>query len=345
MLRVLFSIHELALNGAVIALLHLVRQMRAGGDSITILTPPLTGAATALEAAFRAAGAEIVTNISLGQYDVAVGCTVFAAHVLEQLAGRMPTVWWIHEGRAGVNILVGHPPAMQMLARVNKLIFPTRGVVERIWAPLLSQLPPGRVDVVPNIVPPPPPTAAVERPPGRARIVCVGSICPRKRQVDLVQAVSLLRGTPMECVLIGDHVGLGAPGDELIRAQPDRYRLTGGLQPETLHAWYRSSDVLSLPSGDESMAIVPVEAAWHGVPVVLADLECYEGVWRHGVNALIHPVGDVELLAWYLRMLIESQSLRARFAKAGRAVAQRFTAQRAGPQFDAALREAIATFG
>ena len=34
-------------------------------------------------------------------------------------------------------------------------------------------------------------------------MVCVGSIYPRKRQTDLVRAVHMLTGTPVECVLVG----------------------------------------------------------------------------------------------------------------------------------------------
>jgi glycosyltransferase involved in cell wall biosynthesis len=343
-MRVLFSIHELALNGAVTALLQLVRYLRARGDSVTILAPPLTGSTAALEAAFRNTGAEIVASLVLGQHDVAVGCTVFAAGVLEQLVGRMPTVWWIHEGRAGVNTLTGRPGSTQTLTRVGKVIFPSRGVVEQLWPSLLGNLPPGRVEVIPYLIPPPPAGEAVARQPGHSRVVCVGTLYPRKRQVDLVRAIAMLRGAPVECVLIGDHVGLDPPGDELIRANPERFVLTGGLQPDAVQAWYRSSDVFCLPSADECMPIAPVEAAWHGVPVVLADLECYDGVWRHGINALIHPVGDAEMLAWYLRMLIESPSLRSRLAAAGRAVALRFSVQRGGALFDAALREVIAAF-
>jgi glycosyltransferase involved in cell wall biosynthesis len=112
-----------------------------------------------------------------------------------------------------------------------------------------------------------------------------------------------------------------------------------------LHAWYQSSDVFCLPSADEYMPLTPVEAAWHGLPVVLSDLECHQDFWRHGVNALIHPVGDVQILAWCLNLLLESPSLRARLAGAGRAVTSRFTEPCVGPLFDAALRDAIATFG
>ena len=185
----------------------------------------------------------------------------------------------------------------------------------------------------------------MERRPGHVRVICVGSLYPRKRQTDLVQAVTALTRRNVECVLIGEHNQIDPPGDELVRARPETFTLTGGLQPEAVHAWYRGSDIFCLPSSDESMGISPIEAAWHGIPVVLADLECYEGIWRHGINALIHPVGDVEMLAWYLRMLLTSPSLRERFTKAGRKVALRFSEQRSGSMFDCTLREAIAAFG
>jgi glycosyltransferase involved in cell wall biosynthesis len=342
-MRILFYIHELAFNGAVIALLQQARHMRARGDAVTIQTPPLGGTATALAAAFRDLGVEIVERSVLEQHDVVVGCTVFAAENLARVIGQKPTVWWIHEGRAGVNSLLARPSSLNVLYRVTKLIFGSRGVVEKLWPSLLGNLPPGRVEVVPSLIPPPPPGETVPRLPGRRRVVCVGTLCPRKRQVDLLRAVSMMPSAPIECVLIGDYVAVDPPGEETIRADPTRFVLTGGLPPERVHAWYRSSDIFCLPSGDECMPIAPVEAAWHGVPALLSDLECYEGVWRHGVNALMHTVGDVEMLAWHLRMLVESPSLHARLSAAGRTVPFRFSEQRSAAMFDAVLQEAAAS--
>jgi len=344
-MRVLFYIHELALNGAVTALLQQVRHMRAHGDAVTIMTPPLEGAAAALEGAFRNLGVVLVDRAVLADHDVVVGCTVFCAEILDQAVGQSPTVWWIHEGRAGVNTLLARPSRLQTLNRVTKLVFPSRGVVERLWPALLGNLPPGRVEIVPYLIPEPPPGEAVPRISGQRRVVCSGTIYPRKRQVDLIRAVSMLQNAPIECVLIGEPVGLDPPGDELIRANPARFVLTGGLQPPHVHAWYRAADIFCLPSGDECMPISPVEAAWHGLPVLLADLECYEGVWRHGVNALMHPIGDAEMLAWHLRMLLESPSLYARFSAAARAVPLQFGETRSAALFDAVLQDAIAGFG
>ena len=70
---------------------------------------------------------------------------------------------------------------------------------------------------------------------------------------------------------------LDPPGDEIVRGNRQRFLVTGGQSPDDVNAWYRSADIFSLPSGDESMLIAPIEAAHHGLPVVLTDLDCYEG--------------------------------------------------------------------
>ncbi|MDQ2762025.1 MAG: glycosyltransferase family 4 protein [Pseudomonadota bacterium] len=343
-MRALFIIHELALNGAVTSLLAQARRMIAQGQHVTLLTPRLEGASAALLPSFLEAGAKVVNAANWAEYDVAVGCTVFAADALHDLIGRLPLVWWIHEGRAGVRYFMSNPKTFTVLGHVGKLIFASKPVAEWVFAAVLGELPPGRVEVIPYIVQPPDSRRAdpAPKPPGTVRVLCVGSVYPRKRQSDLVQAVGMLRGRPVECVLVGEiYRPLDATGEQIARADPERFRLTGGLQPDAVRGYYRSADVFSLPSSDENMPLAPVEAAWHDVPVVLSDLKCYEGIWRHGVNALIHPVGDVEMLAWYVRMLIESAAIRQRLVAAGRTVAARFGERRAGALFDAALEEAI----
>lgn len=341
-MRALFIIHELALNGAVVALLEQARRMVANGHRVTVLTPPLEGGNAALLHRFHEAGVQVVNTAVAADHDIAVGCTVFAADALHDLLEHLPIVWWVHEGRAGAHYILTHPKAARVMERAGKVIFPSRSVAERVCAIVLGSQTPVHVDVVPGLVPAPPSVASAAKPPGHLRVLCVGTVYPRKRQTDLVQAVAMLRGRPIECVLVGEVVHpLGGPGEQIARASPERFKLTGGLQQGAVCAYYRSADVFSLPSSDESMPLAPIEAAWHDVPVVLSDLECYAGIWRHGVNALIHPVGDVEMLAWYLRILIESQGIRERLVAAGRAVAARFGESRAGALFDAALEETI----
>ena len=342
-MRVLFVIHELALNGAVTALLAQIRALVAEGARVTVLTPPLDGEAAALRAEFAAAGATLVAATTAADHDIAVGCTVFAADALGALAGALPFVWWIHEGMAGVRHVLAHKDGMRLLGGAARLVFPARATVEQVWAGTLLGLPPGRVEIIPALVPSPEPGPAAPKPDGRVRVLCVGSVYPRKRQADLIAAVAAFGpAAPVECVFAGSLVRLDPPGDRLAAADPDRFRFAGGQTPAALQALYRSADIFALPSGEESLPIAPIEAAWHGLPLVLSDLPGHAGLWRHGVTALLHPPGDVELLAWSLKMLIETPPLRARLGQAARGVAGRFGPARTTALFTALLAEVLA---
>ncbi|MEO9191040.1 MAG: hypothetical protein ABI224_13740, partial [Acetobacteraceae bacterium] len=110
-MRVLFIIHELAFNGAVVALYEQARRLLADGHAVRVLTPRLEGSAAALLGRFEAAGIAVGHSVAWAEHDVAVGCTVFTADALFDLIGRVPVVWWIHEGLAGVRMVLAQPKA------------------------------------------------------------------------------------------------------------------------------------------------------------------------------------------------------------------------------------------
>jgi len=230
-MRVLFIIHELAFNGAVVALYEQARRLLANGHAVRVLTPNLDGRAAAQLGRFEAAGIAVGQGAVWAEHDVVVGCTIFTADALFDLIGRLPVVWWIHEGIAGVRAVLTQPKAAHVLARADRLIFPSRAVAERLFGPLLANAAPGRVEVVAGIVGAPAPGAAAPKAAGTIRILCVGSVYPRKRQTDLAQAVARLRGAALECVMVGDLHKIEEPGASIVQADPARYRLTGGLAP------------------------------------------------------------------------------------------------------------------
>jgi glycosyltransferase involved in cell wall biosynthesis len=305
----------------------------------------LSGPAAALSSKFEEAGAELGNSFQLKSFDVVIGCTAFCEKFLHKIVGKIPTIWWIHEARAGFEHVVRSDIALNTLRKVDKIIFPTDSMVETVWPSVLNTLPAGVVEVIPYAVPPPIKNLRIERPRSRFRIVCVGSIYPRKRQADLIRAVHVVGPEKIECVLIGQFFGLGSFDENIMRDNKETFLMTGGVQPEIVHAWYASSDMFCLPSGDESMGIAPVEAAWHGLPVLLSDLGCYDGIWKHGYNALLHPVGDIELLAWNIRIIMESSPIRDRISSNGFEVAARFSSEKNDALFHIALNDAILRFG
>jgi glycosyltransferase involved in cell wall biosynthesis len=156
---------------------------------------------------------------------------------------------------------------------------------------------------------------------GPLRVACVGSIYPRKRQADLIKAIALLRNLSIECQLVGQMVSLDDEATEIARKSPKRFNFVGQLpHAETMRLLDRV-DVLALPSSSECLPIAPLEAGQRGKAILLSDLPAHEGIWRHGVNCLMHPVGDVTLMAHSLRILASDPPLRERLGAQARRVA------------------------
>jgi glycosyltransferase involved in cell wall biosynthesis len=90
----------------------------------------------------------------------------------------------------------------------------------------------------------------------------------------------------------------------------------------------READVFVLPTIEEGYGLVCVEALASGcVPVV--SNACTE-VCEHGVNALVHQVGDVDALTNHIDALHEDRALLDRLAATAVETAPRHTWAKAG---------------
>jgi hypothetical protein len=91
----------------------------------------------------------------------------------------------------------------------------------------------------------------------------------------------------------------------------------------------------ALRSDDDSLGIAPIEAVSYGVPVILSDMPCCAGIWRHGVNALLYPVG------WNRLVIADAdrQPATARAAGGGRTVGGGASPPRTTALFGALLAE------
>jgi glycosyltransferase involved in cell wall biosynthesis len=101
----------------------------------------------------------------------------------------------------------------------------------------------------------------------------------------------------------------------------------------------RTSDVMILPTIEEGYGIVCVEALASGA-VPLVSRACTE-VCEHGVNALVHEIGDVDKLTEHVTALHEDRRLLASLRDAALKGAPRHTWARAGEVLVDAYGEAI----
>jgi glycosyltransferase involved in cell wall biosynthesis len=102
----------------------------------------------------------------------------------------------------------------------------------------------------------------------------------------------------------------------------------------------RNAHVLMLPSIEEGFGLVCTEAMASGcVPLVS---EACTDLCRDGVNALVHPVADVDRLAEQLSLVARDEGLRRRLRDAGLACRDSISWEAAGEQLAAVYEEAAA---
>jgi glycosyltransferase involved in cell wall biosynthesis len=226
------------------------------------------------------------------------------------------------------------------LARMHQLTMP---LTRRIWhragalvanSPRLHELatrvvPDRTVELVPNGVDlelfRPPETAS--RPEGApVRLLFVGRLVRQKGLVYLLQSLGRLdpairAGVELELVGSGpDEASLRALAAALgIAAQ---VRFAGWVAREAIVAHYQQADVFVLPSLDEGMPNVVLEAIACGRPVVATDLPGNRELVHAGENGFLVPRADSPALTVALDRVIADATLRRRMGAAGRALAE-----------------------
>ncbi|MFT4101492.1 MAG: glycosyltransferase family 4 protein [Burkholderiaceae bacterium] len=136
--------------------------------------------------------------------------------------------------------------------------------------------------------------------PDNRRLVCVGRLCAEKAQVLLVEAVAQLarRGVAIELVLAGD--GDMRPQIEASIAAHglgDRVRITGWLSGEQVRAELLAARAMVLPSFNEGLPVVIMEAMALMRPVISTYVAGIPELVRDGREGWLVPAGSVDALA------------------------------------------------
>ena len=230
------------------------------------------------------------------------------------------------------------------------LVSPTR-YAERVFAGEIR----GRIWEIPN------PIAdrffSLESAPEPGRILFTGALIPRKRLLDLVEAMPVvLAAAPHARLRVTGGASDEAYGDA-VRARvrelglEDVVSFLGGVSFGELLDEYRKAWVLALPSGEETSPMVIAEAMAVGMPVVATRVGGVSSLVDEGVTGALIEVGDVEALAAHLTRVLGDPGLRAALGTAGRARAEeRFRVRAVAARFAEmyeeirAAREARSTY-
>jgi glycosyltransferase involved in cell wall biosynthesis len=154
-------------------------------------------------------------------------------------------------------------------------------------------------------------------------IGCVARLDPIKDHESLITAFAEVHRAEPRAVLV--LVGDGphrATLEAHARAQgvAEAVRFAGWRSNAlNLHQWF---DVSTLASVAEGFPNVVIEAMAAGVPVVATDVGAVRDAVRDGETGLLVPARDPRALAGALGRVVQDATLRARLARAGRALAE-----------------------
>lgn len=202
----------------------------------------------------------------------------------------------------------------------------------RHWSPLDTM---HNFTVIPNGLNPRRLTTHLSSPEARHRLgispeeVCIlslGTVCPRKGQEDLVEALAHLSESAAEglrCLIVGARPGSYTDAIEArIRSLPPKLRARVVLVPETadVELYYRAADIFVCTSRVESYPRVTLEAMFFGLPVISTPVFGLSEQLQDGVNALFYEPGEALQLSEHLQTLFNHPKLRERMAANSRLV-------------------------
>lgn len=322
---------------------HVVAELRGLGWRVDVHGLP--GAFPEADATARAALEQTLAALPRGRQVVIDGLAL----------GGLPDVAIRHGHRLALVALVHHPLADEhglSIARRHCLLASERAALAAVQRVITTSpstarrvadfgLQPARVRTIEPGVRPLPLAMADAEPP---RLLCVGTLSPRKGQDLLVRALHHLRELPWHCDCIGSTQRNPEFARTVARLITDaglesRIQLHGECDDAQLQAAYASADVFVLASHYEGYGMVVTEAIAAGLPVLTTTGGALAETLPAGVGIAVPP-DNVDALTEALRKLIRERKLRLALrdgARQARAALRDWP--RAGAEFATALIE------
>lgn len=232
------------------------------------------------------------------------------------LGGRTPKVITLHgtDVRLAKKIELARPILRQVLGRAGATMAVSSWLVDEV-----EKLEPGTRAIV---APMPADTRLFK--PGRTRggrILFVGRLTAQKGVNYLLEALAL-----MEERVSLDIVGKGPERAALENLAGqlginDRVTWMGQVTRELLPSLYQRALALVVPSTEEGLGLVAVEALLCEAPVIAFDSSGLVDVIKHGKTGILVPAGDAKALARAMDEMVRDSEAGRGLGRAGRAQA------------------------
>jgi glycosyltransferase involved in cell wall biosynthesis len=156
-------------------------------------------------------------------------------------------------------------------------------------------------------------------------IICLGRVTPRKGVRFLIQAFKILSGRyeNVRLLIVGDGNEKKSLED-LVQGLDlkDKVEFAGAIAHENVLGYYQRANVFVLPSLNEGMSNVMLEALACGLPVVATNTGGTKELLTDNVNGLVVKMKDADDLAEKIEKLILNPELEKEMSLESRKLAQ-----------------------
>lgn len=157
----------------------------------------------------------------------------------------------------------------------------------------------------------------------KLKLIFVGRLTEQKGVTFLIQAIQALKGA-VQCDIVGDGPLRESLENEVNdRGLKDSITFHGWIARSELATFYQKADVFVLPSYEEGMPNVILEAMASGLAIVATDIGGNEELVDQGVNGFLYT--DHSQLASLLQKFIDNPSLSKEFGLASASKSQTFS--------------------
>lgn len=153
----------------------------------------------------------------------------------------------------------------------------------------------------------------------RLRLVTVARLLERKGIHTIIEACAVPETLPIELTIVGTGSYEKTLRDQVANLDFDgSVKFAGYVTNEDLPELYRKMDAFVLPSETESFGLVFAEAMACGLPILASNVGGIPETVRHGIDGLLCPPGQPELLRENIQTLFDNRDARLRMGDSGR---------------------------
>lgn len=329
--RIALLSHVMARNGAPLALLSVAGILREAGYEVDVFSVE----SGALEGEFRALGAGVIIAPEMHTtpladqpwypyYDLVVVNTAVLARCFDKPLQGAPAIWWLHESPSSLEWC---GVDKELLANIHEERVTTFGVSPLAQKAFLALRPDWHIagNLVLGVRDSYAPGQERRKNSGRFVFMMIGAIEKNKGQDIFLQAIAAL---PEDIRRKGEFWMVGSEGKGTeedycreIRKMAERYTEVQMIdfQPhEKILEMYGKVDVLVVPSREECLPTVVIEAMMMGVPCILTDKLGVSYYVTDEKNALLFENGSPGSLAERLHQVICDKAALSEIGRKGR---------------------------